>query len=293
MPSRDQGEEPARRLRLGRSQERILAARLLGERGTASDITALQRARDRELDHHVQRAIEQALRNAQGPTASSDASARITAPDENEAYARAFQSVSTMLVHELQNLVGFARLDIAREVLDPNRSQAARSVERIGELLDAIEELGDLTTQREAEALDLSMVIRQTCEREEVRLGSDLEPVGPRSVEVSGSPVLIDLALAKGIENAAESTADGPNAMAPIVVNWGATDRDAWFAVLDEGAGLASDIDAFAFGKSDKDDHLGVGLTLASKAIKAMSGSIRLEPNRAGGATLRANWPIV
>lgn len=292
MPTSDQPDEPTRRLRLGRSQERILAARLLGERGEAADIMALERARNRELDQHVRRAIDLALREARTRGKPSPSQFVERALVDEDAYSQAFRSVAKMLVHELRDLVGFARLDIAHEVPDLTHSQAARSIERIAELLDAIEELGSIGARSELEKLNLSDLIVAACEREEARLSLRVQAHGPKDLQASGSPGLIDLALAKGIENAAESTAAGPHPEVPITVNWGVTDRDAWFAIIDDGAGLTPSIDPFSFGRSDKEGHLGVGLTLASKAMKAMSGDLALESNASGGATLRARWPL-
>ncbi len=173
-----------------------------------------------------------------------------------------------------------------------DRSRAARSIERIAELLDAIEELGDISTGVEWERFDLSELIFKIVEREEVRLSAGVEVIGPARLPVTGSPALVDLALAKGIENAAESTEIGPNPKSALLLNWGVTDRDAWFVVIDDGVGLAPNIDVFGFAKSDKEGHLGVGLALASEAIKAMSGTLTLEANAGSGATLRATWPI-
>jgi signal transduction histidine kinase len=270
----------------------MLAAQLLGERGEGPDIVALRQARERELDHHVQRAIDQALNGSRGRSLPLETPDRITAPDEQEGYAEVFQSVSKMLVHELRDLVGYARLDLARELSDVRESRAIKSVERIGELLDAIEQLGDLPSNGESEPLDLSDVAMAACERERKRLSVAVESAGPDSAYVVGNRMLIDLALAKAIENAAESTVGGPAPRSPVVVNWGVTDRGAWFAVIDDGVGLAPGIDAFAFGRSSKIGHLGVGLTLASKAIGALGGTVILEPNATGGATLRAAWPV-
>jgi signal transduction histidine kinase len=294
MPNRDQSDEAARRLRLGRTQERILAARLLGQRGTPVDIAALKKARNRELDHHVRHAIDQALRRA-------DDDARSGSPqieeDEDQAlsqdtYSLAFRSVAKMLVHELRDVVGFARLDIAREVPDLDGSKALRSIERIAELLDAIEELAEIEARTESVQFDLSDLVLKVADREGARLNSMTEMIGPGGIQATGIPGLVDIALAKGIENAAESTAIGPKPNSSIVINWGVTDRDAWFAVIDDGAGLTPDVDVFGFGKSSKEGHLGVGLTLAAKSIKAMSGTLTLEPNGGDGATLRATWPL-
>lgn len=269
-----------------------MAAKILGARAMPSDIEALTQAQKRELDHYVLAAIDRALKEAgklndespQGPAPS------VELDWTSEPHARALREVSTMLVHELQDVVGFARLEIAREVPDVETSRAAAAITRISSLLDAIELLGSLGADVDVIRLDLSALVIDISKREEDLLGRLISLGGPQSVDVSASNALIDLVLAKGIDNADESMRIAGDT-GGIVINWGRTDRNAWLAVIDRGVGLPPGLDVFGFAKSSKEGHLGVGLTLARRAMTAMSGTLSLEPNAGGGATLRATWP--
>jgi signal transduction histidine kinase len=279
------------RLRIGSAQERATAASILGKRGAPSDIALLQQARARELDHYALAAIDRALAVARQPgKQESTGSSHLDWADET--YAKALSDVSQMLVHELQDIVGFARLDIAAEVSDPDASKAMASVKRIGDLLDAIELLGVLGRSIGRDEFDLSDCLMGVAAREEGRLGVEVSLTGPTSLVISGSPSLVDLVVTKAIQNAvdsADTVEPGPHT---VVISWGATDREAWIAVIDAGAGLIPGVDAFGFGKSSKKGHLGVGLTIARRAMTVLSGTVTLEPNSGRGATFRATWPL-
>jgi signal transduction histidine kinase len=288
-PKSDDRSDARRRLRLGGAQERATAAQILGNRGEPEDLEALRQAKQRELDHYVLGAINRALESIgrppypQGPQHDPHW--------EDESYQGAVREVTQMLVHELQDIVGFARLEIAAEVPNVESSRAAASVQRIADLLDAIELLGAIGSEFDFEQFDLTECLATAADREADRLNVEISLAGPPSVRVSGSASLVDLVLTKSIENAADSIRGSDSTKGSIVVDWGRTDRDAWFTVIDDGTGIAPGIDVFGFGRTTKEGHLGVGLTLARRGITALGGTLSLQDNHGRGASLRAAWP--
>ena len=128
--------------------------------------------------------------------------------------------------------------------------------------------------------------------KDRCKVGIDL--VGPEKLITQGAPRLVEFAVKNAIANACESSeVVSPADQRAVTVNWGATDRDAWVAVLDFGAGLEGGIEYFGFAKSSKEEHLGVGLTIARRAARSLGGDVSLEEREDGGVTCRLQWRIL
>jgi sensor histidine kinase regulating citrate/malate metabolism len=103
------------------------------------------------------------------------------------------------------------------------------------------------------------------------------------------------MAVTNGLRNAIEAclpvaTEDHKPA---IIVNWGATDRDYWISILDEGVGFHGKISgAFEIGTSTK-GHSGHGLPNIRSAMLSLSGTADLIPQNEKGCALYLTWPVI
>ena len=295
------GPDPAladalRELRLGHTRDRLTAARVLGDCATVSEVDALTRARRREMDHYVQRAIDEAIAQARArpPRVVPEQGATDEGLEEqqwdDETYARALRATTTTLVHELRRPLGLARLAIGHGDVQT----VSQYLDRMERLLGAMEHLVTVAAGGESTDFDLADLVKEIALEQNERFGVPIEILDQARLTVSGNRGAVELIVRNGIANACESTRlVGGEPYRPVAVSIGRTDRDAWVAVLDHGVGVEYGFDPFAFAATRKAGHDGVGLALARQAAKALRGTLTLTQRDDGGATLRLAWPQV
>jgi signal transduction histidine kinase len=290
------------------SVQRLKAARDLFALAEPADSEPIRRAMSTETDAWVRSALADALRHLEG---SGQRMGAIVGPDRDdsnqtqwdELRAQTTKEVTAMLLHELNPMVGRLRLTARSEIPDflPSRTNAA--IERIRLFIEAAQKLNEASSPPDWQELDLTDLAVATCEAERPDLEARirLEPARGDPLIVSGDPALLRLALSNAIRNAVESVADlrrsgvESDRGVDVVVNWGVTDLDAWVAVLDRGIGLPSGFDKatapWTTTKS-KETHLGIGLTLAKRALESMNGTITLRPQGERGAICELRWGL-
>jgi signal transduction histidine kinase len=248
----------------------------------------VQEALARGPDHWIVSALNDALGRARSET--------LVARDVvSDAYARGLRDTTSALVHELRRFLGFAKLSAGAEVSEYETSQTRRDLERLSDLLDAVERLGLASESGPAEDFDLSELLLETIAREAEVFGVEILDRGPRPVLVVGERRLVELAARTGVVNACEALKGfESDSDRPLVVAWDRTDRDAWISVIDQGPGPSEDLlDPFEFAATTKDEeeHLGVGLAIAKRAVASLGGSISLRAGATAGAVYEVRWP--
>ncbi|WP_404393505.1 ATP-binding protein [Humibacillus xanthopallidus] len=101
---------------------------------------------------------------------------------------------------------------------------------------------------------------------------------GPTAVTVPTDPGLVRLIVGNALKNACEAVSQISDRSTEVVLLFGASDREVWITVEDNGIGLPSGSSQVLFdmGTSTKQDHLGMGLALSAEAARALSGDLRL-----------------
>jgi signal transduction histidine kinase len=290
----DQLAEAFRLLRVGGTDERLAAARLLGEAATRSETQTLEDIRRRELERYVRQAIDEAIRRSRErsprvPQAPSVDDHLDEQPWDDVLYARALRSVTMSFAHELRRPVGLASAAAARSDLDGVNAY----LERLKRLLNAMEQLVAITEAVRADEFDLGELLEQLAAEHRERFGLPIDVLAEASVRVRQNRDSVELIVCNALTNACESTvtvgSDEPRA---IVLTCGITDREAWIGILDHGLGLPVGFEPFAFAASRrKDGHDGVGLALARRAARSMGGEASLIQREDGGATFRLTFP--
>jgi len=288
--------EALRLLRLGTASERLEAARYLSETASPGDLRRLTTARQREVDHYVTVALDEAIRLASRATASELPQGE-EAVDEaqllGDEYARGYREAMLTVVHELSTSVGRVRSAATNEIPKFDDSTTRRRLDRVEGLLHAVERLSAATGTPELEEFDLAGLVMDIGAAISDQTGIPVDPAGPEPLMLTSDPSLIDFAVTNGIRNACESVAALPQEeQSPVTVSWGTTDRDSWVSVIDRGIGLPEDLqDPFAFAETRKEDHLGVGLALARRSVRSLGGSVTLQGRGGGGALFEFRWP--
>jgi signal transduction histidine kinase len=217
----------------------------------------------------------------------------------DDVYAQAIEETTRKLVHEIEPILGIARLCAQKEIKDYQGSKTKQQLDRLATVLRAIDTLSRAASAPIIEEFDLSDLVRSIAESEYPvqEIGVDL--AGPKPMVVVADKALIEIALVNGLRNALEATraflkiSSLETARTPkVTVSWGETDRDYWLTVLDRGIGLPHGLDrVWDMGLTTKEDHLGMGLAIAQRAVLSLRGKILLNPRADGGAAYEFRWP--
>lgn len=280
-------------------RERLGAARILARTAVPADRERLEACRRVETVPWVRNALERAVvstavRGVAPSRQNSDVeeSAAVTDPVvlAETVHAAAIQEVSDRLVHELRKVLGRVRFFAGRELDDPGASRTMSHLNRMQDLLDGIQSLGDAASVAAAEEVDLEQLLAE--EVDGLGVGTDaVELVGQSPAVVRGDPALLRLAVSNGLKNAVEASQGDPRA-GPVVVAWGTTDVDNWIAILDKGPGVPESTDAlFSIGESTKRGHSGLGLAVAQRAARSLGGDVILGNDQRGMTRFELRWP--
>jgi signal transduction histidine kinase len=277
--------------------ERLRAARRLAKEATADDEATILQALRKEDVVWVRDALQQALLRARGksPIAPTDDSVSEVSNEVVQAlYSRALNETTTLLLHEFDKLVGILDVRAAREVPHYETSRTRDAVQTITTFLDGVAKLRQATARPRLVEVDLAKIINGIADRERSS-GVEIQPAGPFPFNVQADSAMLEIAIGNAIRNAVEATLSlNDNASRkPIVINWGATERDNWVAVIDEGAGLSGSVDAaFTIGATSKAGHFGMGLPAARQAMQSVDGEFTLYA-RANGTRAEIRWAKV
>jgi two-component system OmpR family sensor kinase len=174
------------------------------------------------------------------------------------------------MLHTLQHGVQRAG-DVLSKVLTLSRLDAAPA----GMTLDAVTrvDLGELLRERVAEHTPRAM-----------DYGIDLGLLDGPSVSVSVNVSLLSVAMDNLIDNALLYCPPGSH----VDVSWGQQDAQAWWAVEDDGPGIAPEqrtlvFERFERGASSQDvAGSGLGLAIAREVAQKHGGTLRLDEPASG-----------
>jgi signal transduction histidine kinase len=287
-------EEALEVLKSSNMHDRLRGARVLMRSAQPSDYNDLKAALAVESGVWVRSALQGALQRAGGKNVEKVVSSKVweDVEPEDEAYARAVEDTTRRLVHELQPIVGILRLQASLEVPEFPMSRTSRALSRLSETLTAISTLGKVSSVPQAREFDLADQIRSVAESEASNKGVNVEFAGIAPLIVVSDPAIVAVVIANGIRNAIEATLGGNRSHLPVVVNWGSTPTQYWFAVIDNGVGLPlSASRVYDIGTTTKSDHLGMGLAVCYRAARSLGGEIVLNRREEIGASFEFRWP--
>jgi signal transduction histidine kinase len=179
---------------------------------------------------------------------------------------------------------------------------ARRAVDRMARTVDDLAGHGRLAVEQGDGPVDLAELAEAAVAEHAGpghALGVNVELRGSSPTTVpSVDPAAVRTAIGNFLSNAVRLAPRGST----ISIDWGALDRWAWIAVIDEGPGLAPHLHARVFergwqGSHDRDraghnGETGLGLTIARQLTEAQGGAITLESEEGGGATFTVWLPL-
>lgn len=283
--------------------DRLRAARYLTEVADRGDLPRLQTALRNEDVSWVQGALRLAIQKVAKDFPSAEqgdqsvlevGGTEIPAEQAGAIRSEATREIARRLVHEVGNILGPVRLFARQEVPDFEKSKTKRQLDRLADMIEAIDALGNAASSSKREDFELTDFVETVIADECAGFKGQVQRGGPRPLNVRGDRKLLRLAIGNGLRNAAEAaSASGKEGGGRITVTWDATDVEYWISVLDDGVGLpGSGARAFDYGFTTKDGHLGMGLPTVKLAMESLGGSATLESEQTEGARLILRWPI-
>ena len=274
-----------RLLRVGSTDERLSAARLLRGWAGPAEVDQLRRARRRELDHYVKIAIDDALASA---SSRQRAGRWRSAASPPVPHADALEAATATVLHEIRPILALARLAADRRDL----ALTTARLDQMHRTLLALEDIARVSDGSGSETFDLGHLIRRVVLDCDVPVGCriDVHPESP--LPVHGRAGAVSLIVRNGLVNALEATAEAelPPGTA-VTIAYGCTHRPAWVSIMDQGDGVAANLQPFDRGATQKPGHDGIGLALARVATESLAGSLTLTNLAERGAQLRLEWP--
>ena len=277
-------------------RERLEAARFLVESAQTKHAGQIEAALGVETVGWVRSALRRALQKVRPDTPASTAAeaTELTAVYASQIYSDALETTAAQIIHEIEPILGSLRLSAEADVPNFEASDTARGLDRLDALVASLSRLRRAASAPKVEELALDRCIYVWVEEEAAGKPVRVLRAGPQDCTVEGDKGLICLSFVNGLRNAIDATKalETENDKYPdITVNWGATDIDAWVAIVDSGVGFRGNVArAFDIGSTTKAGHLGMGLATAQQAMTSMDGSVRLIPGERG-VRFEMRWP--
>jgi signal transduction histidine kinase len=283
------------KLRSRSAHERLLAARHLARTARRVDLIAIQAALQEENVSWVKSALVDASKRASGTLGRARDIKVDTERDKHvtteNLYADALRETTSILVHELEPIVGVIRYHAEREVHAFPDSKTKTHLDRLDNMLEAVSLLRKAASSPKVAEFDLAKLIREVVGQEETKGTQTIQLAGRASFPAIGDPGLLTIAIGNGLRNAIEAH-EGIGTHTPIIVSWDKTNIDYWISIIDSGAGIKGAIEKiFDVGTTSKAEHLGMGLPAARQAIVSMGGTIQISPREESGTKFEIRWP--
>ncbi len=284
-----------------RAHDRLTSARFLAKTATVEDIDLIEKALRKENVSWVRNALKLAISRATGdfeaerPTSQPNDEQSATNPDRQieEIYSNALEEATGQLLHEIEPLLGIARLYAEREIKHFDNSKTRIQFDLLDRMLGAISKLRKASNPGQNTEFDLGALLREVKEQEGQARSVEVQLAGQSTFNAIADRERLWIAIKQGLRNAIEATEAVEAAFRrPVVVNWGKTDQDFWISIIDHGIGLKGSLERiFDIGTSRKKDHLGMGLPTARQAIASMGGTVSVSPRDEVGAQFEIRWP--
>ena len=289
--------------------DRLRAARALFHLTVPSDRDRIRQALTAESDAWVRSALlkiaDSDFRTSEdvAPTDyddSGDDLAESTRQLANDIRAQTTQTLTDMVIHELQPLLGTLRTAHIMETSQAKENTIQQAISGIQSFLEALRGLSRASDVPSVSDFNLSDTVFEaikTVTNERMNRGShdiSVDPARSDHVAASGDRHLVRLTFLNVLRNALEASDPSCGGSArPVVVNWGTTDCDAWISVFDRGIGLpagASQMTEPGVTTKSKDIHSGMGLTICKTALANMNGTLNHRPRGGGGVVTEMRW---
>lgn len=278
-------EQALENLKSNESEVRLEAARFFSSSATPDDLDFIREIEAKEPVPWIRRALRIASERVSAPVIEAEVQSegildpKITA----DVYSKALRDVSGRVLHEFGPLIGGLLITAPGEVENYTTSQTRRLLNHLSDLSEALRAMRTATSIPRFEEIELSTLISELIDLQQNTCGVQLIIAGPEDFMVSAGKSQLKIAISNGLRNAIEKYRTSPRDKAQVVVSWGATGKENWIFIKDNGGKLKfKPSELFKEGISSKDGHPGYGLSLVREAMASMDGEVLLQDEEDG-----------
>lgn len=277
------------------TSERLEAARLLGTEALDSDLPVVRLALGSEGVPWIRSALEDVRSRLEKDASRGSAFKVDDVRGASQSEDVKHETIGQVL-HELTPAIGRLKMAVMKEYDRYQGSKIEREFEKIAELVDLFSRWRRVNSAPRYVSLDIGSLLLDVLEDE----GSVGVPVvirdDPRAPLVVTDREFLKAAVANGLRNAIQAIEEKGAARTGdegVTVSYGATDRDFWISILDDGVGLPEKYEAvFAATTTTKPGHSGLGLPIAYEAVTKLGGRLSLTSAVPSGARFLIEVPL-
>lgn len=275
--------------------ERLDAARLLSEEAVETDLSVIRLALGSEVVPWIRSALEDARsRLERGSVIASESKSVLSEHPSIQENVK-HETIGQVL-HELTPAIGRLKMAVMKEYDGYSGSKIENEFEKIAELIDLFSRWRRVNSAPRYISVDVRKLLNEVIE-DEASGGVPIIVIDEfRMPLVVTDREFLKAAIANGLRNAIqaiESKGGARTGEESVTVSYGATDREFWISVNDDGVGLSGKVEAvFAATTTTKPGHSGLGLPIAREAINKLGGRLSLTPALPAGAKFLVEVPL-
>lgn len=276
--------------------DRLRAARYFQMHASPIDLDVLSEALRKERTVWIRTALRVAVDRLSHVSSSIGEMIHVDEDQDllaRDAYSRALEEVTGILLHELGAPISAIRLLAQREIPDFPSSRTSAAIDRLRRLLEAIRRLKKASSLPAYTDFDLVSLVSSVTEELATELPTEsIRLAGPKPFLVLADYGSLYIAIKNGFKNAIEAVGIFSTKTPPeVTVNWGRAGDEYFLAIIDSGPGFRDDPElARRLGSTNKQGHFGFGLATAEQVMKSLRGTLLLANNADGGATFELRW---
>lgn len=290
-----------RNLSSGSIDDRLKAARFFSALAKSGDKDMLEDAMRKETAPWVKRALQRAIETS-SKKKPNNLAAVVQLPSEplpeaddvtNEIRAKVVEEVTSTILHEFTPIIGSLRLAAIKETLKFENSQTKFFLDQVSSVIEGIGNLKKAAgspTYSDFNLVELVQSILDNFPMDSSRISINLGGESPFMVFADRDSLY--LAIINGLRNAIEAVQEYSYASpAQLTINWGRAGHEDWLVILDTGKGFTGNPNsALSIGVTNKELHIGYGLSIAQVAMQAMEGNLSVSNREEGGARFELRW---
>lgn len=288
-------DEIIEKIRSQSPQKRYDVAKYLAGNQIVSLESELKIAHDRETVGYIKKTFCLALTRLQTCKINDDSEEEIVTEDDQTkrqhiAHQKGVDEMASMFLHELEGVVGRIALSTEEEINNYDISESKIHVEALRTVIEAITQIKEVNKSKNTEELNIGKYLNEVVTSEFPAFISCINIIGNAGLNCICDKSLLKLAIVNGIRNGIEASLTFGK-KPEVNISWGETDIDWFITIRDNGLGLTKPVEQLMKNKvTTKDNHLGYGLMIITKAMERIDGNWNLSSDPVDGANLTLRW---
>ncbi|MBZ7421908.1 MULTISPECIES: sensor histidine kinase [Enterobacterales] len=250
----------------------------------------LRTAYEKETVGYIKKTLDLAISRLQQSTVKNEVNDDEVPQNHQVSYQNGMNEMASMFLHELESVVGRIAYTAKNEIKPYDISETKKHIEMLRSVIEAITQIKEASKSKNTEEVNIHEFINNLIHSAYPNNLSEIRLSGNFGINCICDKNLLKLAITNGIRNAIESCLEFDKET-EISIWWGETNVDWFISIMDNGIGITLPVEQLMKKKvTTKNNHLGYGLLIITKAMERLDGHWTLENDAAEGANLTLRW---